>query len=66
MSSPYAPQRETYRVLSLDMPGRLHSEWLEDAAGYGYPQYISDVQHLVGHLGLTSISYLGTSMGMYT
>jgi len=55
--------REKYRVISVDMPGRLRSEWFEDPANYGYPQYVADIQHLVAHLKLSTIDYLGTSMG---
>ena len=52
-----------YRVLCLDVAGRGKSDWHEDPELYNYPQYVADVAHLIGKLGLIKIHFIGTSMG---
>jgi len=53
-----------WRVLSLDMAGRGHSDWLEDASGYAMPVYFQHVQHVMAELGITEpVDWIGTSMG---
>ena len=45
------------------MPGRGQSAWLDDAADYGYPLYLSDVTALIARLDVERVDWLGTSMG---
>jgi pimeloyl-ACP methyl ester carboxylesterase len=52
-----------YRVVCVDMPGRGKSAWLNDAADYGYPLYLSDVTALIARLDVERVDWLGTSMG---
>lgn len=52
-----------YRVVSVDMPGRGRSDWLSDAADYGYPVYLGDINALIARLDVEHIDWLGTSMG---
>ncbi|HEY2890754.1 MAG TPA: alpha/beta hydrolase [Dongiaceae bacterium] len=51
------------RVASPDVVGRGQSEWLSDAAGYGYPQYCADMTVLLARLGTEQVDWVGTSMG---
>lgn len=53
----------THRVACLDVVGRGQSGWLDDPAGYGYPQYIADANTLIARLGVDRIDWVGTSMG---
>lgn len=52
-----------WRVVCPDVVGRGFSEWLEDKAGYGFPQYIADMTALMVQLGIVSPAWVGTSMG---
>jgi pimeloyl-ACP methyl ester carboxylesterase len=52
-----------YRVISVDMPGRGLSEHLSDPEFYNFPQYVSDLVALIARLNVTSIDWVGTSMG---
>jgi pimeloyl-ACP methyl ester carboxylesterase len=52
-----------YRVLSIDMPGRGRSQYLPDSQMYIYKNYCLVVLALLNQLKLTSVDYLGTSMG---
>jgi pimeloyl-ACP methyl ester carboxylesterase len=52
-----------YRVVCPDMPGRGRSDWLGDAAGYGFPFYLSVVAALYARLDVASVDWVGTSMG---
>jgi pimeloyl-ACP methyl ester carboxylesterase len=55
---------EGWRVIAVDFVGRGQSEWLSDAALYGYPQYVSDMVVLLARLDVTAVDlWLGTSMG---
>jgi len=51
------------RVISPDVVGRGQSDWLSDAAGYGYPQYCADMTVLLARLGSEQVDWVGTSMG---
>ncbi len=55
--------RDQYRIVCPDVVGRGRSEWLRDAAGYGLPQYVSDMVTLVARLDVEKVHWLGTSMG---
>lgn len=52
-----------YRVICPDMAGRHRSERFQDPIHYNYPQYISDIQQLIIELGVSSVDWIGTSMG---
>jgi pimeloyl-ACP methyl ester carboxylesterase len=52
-----------YRVLSIDMPGRGRSEYLPNWEMYVYENYCLVILSILEQLNLTSIDYLGTSMG---
>ncbi len=52
-----------FRVLSLDMPGRGDSDWLENNELYQYPVYIADILALLKSLNITEVDWIGTSMG---
>ena len=55
------------RVVCPDVVGRGRSEWLRDAADYGYPQYCSDMAALIARVTSGTrprrLSWVGTSMG---
>jgi pimeloyl-ACP methyl ester carboxylesterase len=52
-----------YRVVCPDMPGRGHSDWLMDPAGYQVPAYGADVVTLLARLNADVLHVVGTSMG---
>jgi pimeloyl-ACP methyl ester carboxylesterase len=52
-----------YRVICPDMPGRGKSEWLSNAADYGYPIYLGDITTLIARLDVERVDWVGTSMG---
>lgn len=59
------------RVVCPDIVGRGASDWLPDAALYGYPQYLADMNALIARIGAPHaaagrpfrIDWVGTSMG---
>jgi pimeloyl-ACP methyl ester carboxylesterase len=55
-----------YRVLCPDFVGRGKSDWLQNKAGYGYPQYLSDMTVLIARTGAEQVDWVGTSMGGLT
>ncbi|MGZ0189421.1 MAG: alpha/beta fold hydrolase, partial [Alphaproteobacteria bacterium] len=52
-----------YRVLSVDMPGRGDSEWLDDKSAYGYPLYETVCASMIALTGADDVTWIGTSMG---
>ena len=54
---------KTHHVVCLDVVGRGQSSWLDDPAGYTYPQYMADANVLIARLGVDRIDWVGTSMG---
>jgi len=52
-----------WRVVCPDVVGRGDSDRLADPAGYGYPQYLSDMTALVARVGAARVDWVGTSMG---
>ena len=58
-----AALESTRHIACLDVVGRGKSGWLDDAAGYSYPQYIADANALIARLGVDRIDWVGTSMG---
>jgi pimeloyl-ACP methyl ester carboxylesterase len=53
---------DRYRVIALDQRGRGESDWHPDAAYYT-DAYVSDLEELVGQLGLERFILMGHSMG---
>ena len=53
----------SHRVICLDVVGRGESDWLSDPMEYGFVQYVADTHALLGHLQVSEIDLLGTSMG---
>lgn len=55
------------RVISVDVAGRGHSDWLADSMAYQVPTYAGDLAALVAHLRAQTpdvqIDWVGTSMG---
>lgn len=54
---------DRYRIVCPDVVGRGRSGWLADPQGYQLPQYIADMVTLIARLDVTSVRFLGTSMG---
>lgn len=52
-----------YQVLCPDMPGRGHSQWLKNPAGYNNPAYVADVAWILRSLHISKVHWIGTSMG---
>jgi pimeloyl-ACP methyl ester carboxylesterase len=52
-----------YRVICPDVVGRGRSDWLQDSAAYGFPQYIADMLVLLARLDTEHVHWVGTSMG---
>lgn len=51
------------RVVCIDVAGRGDSAWLASPLEYHFPQFIADIQGVIGHLGLKDVHWVGTSMG---
>ena len=51
------------RVLAVDVVGRGRSAWLDDPGGYTVPAYAGHLSLLLADLGLTTVDWVGTSMG---
>jgi pimeloyl-ACP methyl ester carboxylesterase len=43
--------------------GRGQSDWLASPYRYHFPQFLSDINALIAHLGLREVDWVGTSMG---
>ena len=52
-----------YRVICPDVVGRGQSGRLLDPSAYGLPQYVADMVTLIARLNVSSVHWLGTSMG---
>lgn len=50
-----------YRVLCPDFVGRGNNR-LQNKAGYGYPQYLSDMSVLIARTGAEQVDSVGTSI----
>ena len=55
--------RDGLRVACPDVVGRGRSDRLADPAGYGYPQYLADMNALIARLDAPQVDWIGTSMG---
>ena len=58
-----AALQDRYRVICPDVVGRGESQWLTHAADYSYPQYLADMNALIARLNVSSVHWVGTSMG---
>lgn len=54
---------QRWRIVCPDIVGRGRSDWLADPAGYGYPQYLADMNALIARLDVAGVDWIGTSMG---
>lgn len=52
-----------YRVVCPDIAGRGESGWLSSALEYNFPQYLTDLNVMLGRLGAAEVDWVGTSMG---
>ncbi|MDP1998758.1 MAG: alpha/beta hydrolase [Rhodoferax sp.] len=53
----------TLRVVCPDVVGRGQSDWLTDPQGYQIGTYAADMMALLAQLKLTTLDWVGTSMG---
>ncbi len=51
------------KVACPDVVGRGRSDRLSDPAGYGYPQYLADMNALIARLDVPWLDWIGTSLG---
>ena len=51
------------RVIGLDLAGRGCSGWLAELSDYHLEAYVEQLRQLMDHLGLTSCTLLGSSLG---
>jgi len=58
-----AALQNTRRIFCPDIVGRGKSDWLKDPTGYGYPQYLADMNALIARTGRLKVDWVGTSMG---
>ena len=52
-----------FRVICPDMPGRGASDWLASPAGYNFTFYVAAIGALWARLDVSSVDWVGTSMG---
>lgn len=52
-----------WRVICPDLVGRGQSDWLRDPEEYNLPQYTVDMAVLIARLGVTKVTWIGTSLG---
>jgi pimeloyl-ACP methyl ester carboxylesterase len=58
--------KQGYRLISITLPGRGHSDFLEDPLDYNYAQYIKDIFAVLEHENLNApscVDWLGISLG---
>ncbi|MBV8659332.1 MAG: alpha/beta hydrolase [Burkholderiales bacterium] len=60
LASALAPH---YRVVAPDVIGRGDSDWLLDPNGYQLPLYVQDMLVLIARLNVSTVDWIGTSMG---
>jgi len=51
------------RVIGFDLAGRGHSGWLREQSDYNLESYVAQLEQLVQHLKVPSVSILGSSLG---
>jgi pimeloyl-ACP methyl ester carboxylesterase len=52
----------SYRVICPDLPGRGHSDWLDDPMLYQAQHYLAPLTHLLAWVG-RDVAWVGTSLG---
>jgi pimeloyl-ACP methyl ester carboxylesterase len=52
----------THRVICPDLPGRGHSDWLDDPMLYQAQHYVTALAHLLAWIG-RDVAWVGTSLG---
>lgn len=52
-----------FRVIAIDLPGRGKSSWLKNKNHYNYNTYVKDIILLLKKLKISSVHWIGTSMG---
>ena len=52
----------SHRVICPDLPGRGHSEWLDDPMLYQAQHYVTALAHLLAWVG-RDVAWVGTSLG---
>jgi pimeloyl-ACP methyl ester carboxylesterase len=52
----------SYRVICPDLPGRGHSDWLDDPMLYQAQHYVTALAHLLAWVGC-DVAWVGTSLG---
>jgi pimeloyl-ACP methyl ester carboxylesterase len=53
----------SFRVLTLDLPGRGDSDWCEDARDYGDALYLDALEAIARHFDTGPLHWVGTSLG---
>jgi pimeloyl-ACP methyl ester carboxylesterase len=52
----------THRIICPDLPGRGHSDWLDDPLLYQAQHYVTALTHLLAWIG-RDVAWIGTSLG---
>jgi pimeloyl-ACP methyl ester carboxylesterase len=52
----------SFRVICVDLPGRGHSDWLDDPMLYQAQNYVTALAHLLAWIG-RDVAWVGTSLG---
>lgn len=52
-----------FRIIAIDLPGRGLSDWLANKNHYNYHTYIKDIILLLKQLSISSVHWIGSSMG---
>ncbi len=53
---------DSFRVICVDLPGRGHSDWLDDPMLYQTQHYVTALAHLLAWIG-REVAWVGTSLG---
>jgi pimeloyl-ACP methyl ester carboxylesterase len=53
---------DSFRVICVDLPGRGHSDWLDDPMLYQAQHYVTALAHLLAWIG-RDVAWVGTSLG---
>ena len=54
---------DSYRVITVDLPGRGNSHWLPVKTDYQPPTYAADMAALIARLDVEQVDWVGTSLG---
>ena len=60
--APAAVPSETFRVICVDLPGRGHSDWLNDPMLYQVQHCVTASGHLLAWIG-RDVAWVGNSLG---